>query len=113
MHNSPYRQKEKKKKDSISPGHYSQIRSDKVSAPPGEGTSYLRNPFKGEVFLKKAKSTDIPHLNTLCQSPSGDRSRWPCPQGSQSPANKADLKNNKSLFPNAFFKVKDRPPCRK
>lgn len=27
--------------------------------------------------------------------------------------NKADLKNNKPLFPNAFFKVKDRPPCRK
>lgn len=79
-----------------------------------EGTLYLRKPIQRGSFPEKGKVHRCPHLNTLSLIPKvvTDHAGLAL-KGSQSPVNKADLKNNKSLFPNAHFKVRDRPPCRK
>lgn len=102
----------RKKKGFHFSGHYSQIRSDKVSAPPGEGTLCLRNPFKGS-FPEKGKVHRYSPSEHTVPVPKWWQVTLALPSRlSKSSEQGWPQKQQVSVSQCFFFKVKDRPPCR-
>lgn len=108
MGNSPC---DGQKNYSISSAHYFQVTTGQVSGSQGEGTSYLRDPSKGELSWKR-ESPQIVTDWTHCASPQVvTEMMLSLPSRLLGSGGTGWRKDNKSLFHNAFFQVEDRPPC--